>query len=164
MQSLFISALIQVQPGANRFDQLEPAPRTAEVQTMAKRRVSSDDFSSDEDYASSGAAPPPQKPRKATKTTRQPVKKKHKTGSVNQNRNSDEVAEEAVSQSWVHASSIHTISAPKALRVALLEWYAGVHETRGMPWRKPYDSSLGLDARAQRAYEVSFKLAIISFG
>jgi hypothetical protein len=40
------------------------------------------------------------------------------------------------------------------MRVSLLEWYSGVHEARGMPWRKPFDPSLGVDARAQRAYEV----------
>jgi A/G-specific adenine glycosylase len=40
------------------------------------------------------------------------------------------------------------------MRASLLEWYAGVHEVRGMPWRKPFDPSLDADARAQRAYEV----------
>jgi len=40
------------------------------------------------------------------------------------------------------------------MRISLLEWYSGVHEARGMPWRKPFDPSLGADARAQRAYEV----------
>jgi hypothetical protein len=41
------------------------------------------------------------------------------------------------------------------MRSSLLEWYSGVHEVRGMPWRKPFDPSLDADARAQRAYEVS---------
>ncbi|KAI0284597.1 DNA glycosylase [Russula aff. rugulosa BPL654] len=33
------------------------------------------------------------------------------------------------------------------MRPSLLEWYSGVHDVRGMPWRKPFDPSL-------RAYEV----------
>ena len=53
-----------------------------------------------------------------------------------------------------HSPSRHLISSPDLMRLALLEWYSGVHEVRGMPWRKPFDSSLDADARAQRAYEV----------
>ena len=53
-----------------------------------------------------------------------------------------------------HSSSRHSISSPRPMRASLLEWYAGVHEVRGMPWRRPFDPSLDADARAQRAYEV----------
>jgi A/G-specific adenine glycosylase len=53
-----------------------------------------------------------------------------------------------------HSASRHAISSPDSMRVSLLEWYSGVHEARGMPWRKPFDPSLDADARAQRAYEV----------
>lgn len=40
------------------------------------------------------------------------------------------------------------------VRNALLAWYKTVHDTRGMPWRRPYDPNLGPEERAQRAYEV----------
>jgi hypothetical protein len=54
-----------------------------------------------------------------------------------------------------HSRSQHLISSPDLMRSSLLEWYSGVHEVRGMPWRRPFDPSLDADARAQRAYEVS---------
>jgi A/G-specific adenine glycosylase len=117
---------------------------------MAKRRVSSDDLSSDEEYTSAPSA------RKARKAKQQPAKKKQKTTTPDDC--PDATNDDIVTHTRPHASSTHTISAPKLLRVALLEWYAGVHETRGMPWRKPYDPSLGHDGRAQRAYEVSVML------
>ena len=53
-----------------------------------------------------------------------------------------------------HSLSQHLISSPDLMRLPLLEWYSLVHAARGMPWRKPFDSSLDRDARAQRAYEV----------
>ncbi|TFK41618.1 hypothetical protein BDQ12DRAFT_710665 [Crucibulum laeve] len=53
-----------------------------------------------------------------------------------------------------HPRSIHTINSGHSIRTALLQWYSTVHETRGMPWRKPYDASQGPEERAQRAYEV----------
>jgi hypothetical protein len=54
-----------------------------------------------------------------------------------------------------HSRSQHLISSPDLMRTSLLEWYSGVHDVRGMPWRKPFDPSLDARARAQRAYEVS---------
>jgi A/G-specific adenine glycosylase len=118
---------------------------------MAKRRVSSEDLSSDDDYTAQASTA--QQPTKAHKARRQPVKKKLKP-TISDKDGPEELDEETDSHSWHHAPSIHTISSPKPLRVSLLEWYAGVHELRGMPWRKPYDSSLNRDGRAQRAYEV----------
>jgi hypothetical protein len=53
-----------------------------------------------------------------------------------------------------HALSTHTVTSVYSICSALLDWYAGVHEFRGMPWRKSYDPSLGQDGRSQRAYEV----------
>lgn len=53
-----------------------------------------------------------------------------------------------------HPNSIHIISSASGVRRALLKWYASVHTSRGMPWRKPYDPTLSVDERAQRAYEV----------
>ena len=53
-----------------------------------------------------------------------------------------------------HSASIHRIANPKPLQSALLDWYAGVHEKRGMPWRKPFVSTSDKKIRSQRAYEV----------
>ena len=53
-----------------------------------------------------------------------------------------------------HSKSVHSISSPAMVRNALLAWYKTVHDTRGMPWRRPYDPNLGPEERAQRAYEV----------
>lgn len=53
-----------------------------------------------------------------------------------------------------HPASIHIIQSPEAIRIALLQWYAGVQTSRGMPWRKPYDPLQGPEERGQRAYEV----------
>jgi A/G-specific adenine glycosylase len=120
---------------------------------MVKRSISeaSADLASDDDYA---MAPPTPKAAKSSKAKRLPAQKKLKT-KASDGGCPEQADEGAASQCRLHTSATHIISAPEPLRVALLEWYAGVHETRGMPWRKPYDSTLGRDGRAQRAYEVS---------
>ena len=110
---------------------------------MGKRRISSLAESSDDNYC---ASPPPSK---GITTIRNPVKKKPRIIASD-----DDFRDEAETQPRPHTVSIHLINAPGPLRVALLKWYAGVHETRGMPWRKQYDPLLGRDGRAQRAYEV----------
>ena len=61
-----------------------------------------------------------------------------------------------------HSSSRHSISSPRPMRASLLEWYAGVHKVRRMPWRKPFDPSLDADARAQWAYEVRCFARLVS--
>ncbi|PPQ68918.1 hypothetical protein CVT24_007662 [Panaeolus cyanescens] len=53
-----------------------------------------------------------------------------------------------------HPTSTHVISSPQPIREGLLNWYAAVHETRGMPWRKPFNPNLTPNEKAQRAYEV----------
>ncbi|KAI1798021.1 DNA glycosylase [Ganoderma leucocontextum] len=53
-----------------------------------------------------------------------------------------------------HSISLHVISHAAPLRELLLHWYEGVHASRGMPWRKPYDRSCDAEQKAQRAYEV----------
>ena len=62
-----------------------------------------------------------------------------------------------------HPRSRHLIASPDLMRSSLLEWYSGAHEVRGMPWRKPFDSSLDADARAQRAYEVRCRTSTKAF-
>ncbi|KII91213.1 hypothetical protein PLICRDRAFT_37925 [Plicaturopsis crispa FD-325 SS-3] len=53
-----------------------------------------------------------------------------------------------------HPAARHIISSAEPIRSALLEWYEGVRDSRGMPWRTRYDASLDAEARSQRAYEV----------
>lgn len=54
----------------------------------------------------------------------------------------------------IHPESRHSIQSVGPPRTALLQWYATVHDSRGMPWRKPSGLSQGLEERSQRAYEV----------
>jgi hypothetical protein len=50
------------------------------------------------------------------------------------------------------------------MRTALLQWFATVKDSRGMPWRKPSDFSQTPEERSQRAYEVMRMLILISDG
>lgn len=116
---------------------------------MVKRHISSGDISSDEDYGATTSVLP--KKSKSSKTNQLPKKKKAKSAPSTDDL---ELGVTATDESRPHASETHRINDPGPIRVSLLEWYGKVHETRGMPWRKPYDASLGTDERAQRAYEV----------
>lgn len=115
---------------------------------MSGRRVESDD-----DYESSVSEEykPTKKRRSSAKTTR-PAKKKAKHASPPAD---DAKVIEADARASLHPSSRHVIQQVKPMRDALMVWYAGVHATRGMPWRKPFDPSWGKEQKAQRAYEVS---------
>ena len=104
--------------------------------TMVKRHISSDD----EDYSAT-----------SSKANQSPKKKKAKSTPSTHDL---ELEVAVTNKPRPHASETHRIDDPRPIRVSLLEWYSEVHETRGMPWRKPYDASLGRDERAQRAYEV----------
>ncbi|VDC07495.1 unnamed protein product [Peniophora sp. CBMAI 1063] len=54
-----------------------------------------------------------------------------------------------------HGASRHAIGTRASpMQGALLAWFEGVHDARGMPWRKPFDASADANARSQRAYEV----------
>ena len=58
-------------------------------------------------------------------------------------------------QACPHPVSLHVLSRPEQPRKALLDWYGGVHASRGMPWRKPFDPTWSQEQKAQRAYEVN---------
>jgi A/G-specific adenine glycosylase len=111
---------------------------------MAKRKRRIDSFSQD---STSDYVPEPTKRPAASR------RKRRSEGAIHKN---DHSTEEAPSETYVtpHSPSHHLISFPDLMRHSLLDWYAGVHQVRGMPWRKPFDPSLDADARAQRAYEV----------
>src|SRR5258706_2049412 len=55
-----------------------------------------------------------------------------------------------------HSTTRHALTKKraKAINSALAVWFPRVHDTRCMPWRKPYDPTLSSEARGQRAYEV----------
>lgn len=118
---------------------------------MRKRRASgSDDLDSDYNHAS-GSDYAPEPATRATKRGptpgRKPSRKKTK-------HDPDKVTTVVNETPSLHPGSTHVIRNPAPLRSSLLKWYNGVHDSRDMPWRKPYDPSLGPDDRGQRAYEV----------
>jgi hypothetical protein len=55
-----------------------------------------------------------------------------------------------------HLATRHALTKKraKAINSALAVWFPNVHDTRRMPWRKPFDPTLSSEARGQRAYEV----------
>jgi A/G-specific adenine glycosylase len=122
---------------------------------MAKRSRPTKDESDYEHDADSDAsfAPAVKRGRSKPSTTRKQSKKKARNEPDAEL--TDEIAEMALEPSARHPVSTHVIAKAEPLREALLCWYAGVHEARGMPWRKPYDPTFGPEERAQRAYEAS---------
>lgn len=97
---------------------------------------------SDSDYAS----------KKAISITSTSGRRKKKIQKLDAS--SSSVSQGITIGSLPHSKASHIIGTSVPIRLALLEWYKAVHDTRGMPWRKPYDPTQGPDERAQRAYEV----------
>ncbi|OBZ77403.1 A/G-specific adenine DNA glycosylase [Grifola frondosa] len=117
---------------------------------MAKKRkgVSSDE---DDDWFE-----PVKSARTAKKRVAVKIKRK-RAASGDESAEPDDEYEAQTSdavQTRRHPISMHTLSEVKPLRAALLGWYAGVHASRGMPWRKPYEHTSNPEERSQRAYEV----------
>ncbi|KAI0065237.1 DNA glycosylase [Artomyces pyxidatus] len=114
---------------------------------MAKRKQITEESSDD----GSDSAHSSYEPVKGSKTFQ--TKKRRKVSAVS---SGDEDDDGSLLSTYPnsHARSRHVISAAAQQRDALLAWYSNVHDSRGMPWRKPYDRSFDADARAQRAYEV----------
>lgn len=132
---------------------------------MAKRTRKQDNSSDDEfdDFsAESDASFAPDTSKKRTRQSKATQSKKRRvTTQVRRTLVSEDVQRMTITDNngelasaSLHTVSSHVIGEPEPLREALLVWYAGVHEARGMPWRKPYDSSFTREQRAQRAYEV----------
>ena len=139
---------------------------------MAKRKKASD-YSSDEDSASdfepsASTKRPPPPPAVSSRRKRRSTAAAGTTAATRKSRHftADEslLHAEALDDSYAnpHSSSRHSISSPRPMRASLLDWYAGVHDVRGMPWRRPFDPSLDADARAQRAYEVRCFARLVS--
>ncbi|KAI0790408.1 DNA glycosylase [Abortiporus biennis] len=132
---------------------------------MAKRRrlsYSSNEYSASEDDADDAYIEPTSSRRKA-------VKKKSKVNAKGKAKKVDVVDPDIRDASGsagedpdsnlllsptTHGVSTHILTQVKPLQKALLDWYSTVHETRGMPWRKPYNASQTPAERSQRAYEV----------
>lgn len=114
---------------------------------MAKRRVI--EIESEVESSSSEYSPP--------STAGQPTSRKRRKRKEPESATRVEHPETDTTREYCpsHAASVHQIQSAASTCRALLQWYTGVSESRGMPWRKPYDPSLSIDARAQRAYEVS---------
>ncbi len=96
------------------------------------------------------------KPRKYTKNT---VKKARRKANPPQQNASTASSSGICAAPSPHSKLVHIIQDPTPMRTALLKWFQTVHANRGMPWRKPYDPNLGIEDRAQRAYEVLNSIA-----
>ena len=129
------------------------------LSVMGKRKIvhsDSEDSSGSVGEFDDQSYAPILKARTKTPSGRQPIKKKTKhiyDSDLPTIRSSNDSANPTITPP--HPISTHVIDSPGLIRAALLQWYTGVHASRGMPWRKPYDPSLGPEERAQRAYEVS---------
>ena len=128
---------------------------------MARKRVviSDDDYSqaSSDEYEAESSKAPATRARtsnsRAKRAPRRTAKAKTKRAKLDvEDSEADEVLLGV--QGPPHAASMHVVTDPEPVREALLEWYGKVHESRGMPWRKPYNPDLSAEERAQRAYEV----------
>lgn len=102
----------------------------------------------------------------ASKKAKQPTRKK----SVAKKKRKTEVQTREMVQSSAgiledrdsaHPVSRHSIQSPGPMRIALLQWFATVKDSRGMPWRKPSGFSQTPEERSQRAYEVMRMLILI---
>ncbi|EMD34775.1 hypothetical protein CERSUDRAFT_125329 [Gelatoporia subvermispora B] len=126
---------------------------------MAKKRaIASDDEydynDSDESAYEPATAAVKAKTKARASKPRAAAKKQRRVASSAEDNAIGTLDVESKVHSALHPASTHIISDPAPLREALLNWYSLVHETRGMPWRKAYDPSLGAEEKAQRAYEV----------
>ena len=128
---------------------------------MARKRQ----IDSDDDYTDDDASFEPKKRRTSAGKGRKPAKRLTKSKGAGREHDASDAEVEYMAdaqtpgspetlQTRPHSVSLHVISRPEPLRQALSEWYEGVHESRGMPWRKPFDHSWDAGQRAQRAYEV----------
>lgn len=128
-----------------------------------KRRLSEDNSDEDASYE-----PEPRLTKRKTVPTR--TRSKGKKIALERSRSTSTSATDQEDSAGVditvtedepkHSCALHRITNPAALRAPLLKWYDGVHEVRGMPWRKPFDASLGPEGRAQRAYEVQWTFTL----
>ncbi|KZT70461.1 DNA glycosylase [Daedalea quercina L-15889] len=131
---------------------------------MARKRVAT----SDSDYSAGSSDEYEPQPfeasagRQRTATSRtkraESIKKSKSKRAKLDAKGLDEGAEDvetlAAAAGQSHGAAMHVVAEPEPIRVALLQWYEQVHESRGMPWRKPYSPDLTVEERAQRAYEV----------
>ncbi|WVQ77201.1 A/G-specific adenine glycosylase [Cryptococcus sp. DSM 104548] len=53
-----------------------------------------------------------------------------------------------------HGMEYHDVHDVLGGQQDLLDWFEGVREKRGMPWRKRYDHGLSMEEKGQRAYEI----------
>ncbi|CAK9783752.1 DNA glycosylase [Cutaneotrichosporon oleaginosum] len=53
-----------------------------------------------------------------------------------------------------HGPEYHAVDNVAREQQKLLDWFEGVRDARGMPWRKRYDSSATSEEKGQRAYEI----------
>jgi hypothetical protein len=123
---------------------------------MPKRRASEDEDDSEYSAASAGSD---NDTYVADKRTSKKQRKTATGGTAARRAPTAKASESAASsstQALVHASTTHVLSDEDAegAASALLDWFAGVYDARGMPWRKRFDPTWTAEQRGQRAYEV----------
>ncbi|KAJ2919010.1 hypothetical protein MD484_g1426, partial [Candolleomyces efflorescens] len=91
------------------------------------------------------------KSRVKSRKSKAPIKRRRKPTEKPTVADADAVATQT---NWRHASSAHIVQEVDAVRTALLAWFELTRDSRGMPWRKSFDSKNSRAQRAQRAYEV----------
>ncbi|KAL0581509.1 hypothetical protein V5O48_000567 [Marasmius crinis-equi] len=109
-----------------------------------RKRASEND---DDDYLFCTASESEAKPNNKARRQRVKTIRKKTKGNSETERAFDGVTSQ-------HSRTDHVLSAVAPLQDALLKWYYTVRDSRGMPWRKPYNPTLTPKERAQRAYEV----------
>jgi A/G-specific adenine glycosylase len=120
---------------------------------MAKRKHSDDGYRTGDGDSSASSWMPSKKPIKSRRSRTNPTRR---TKTTHSDFSDDHQTSSQCIGKNTHAVSVHLITSPIPVGASLLDWYAGVHESRGMPWRKPNDPLIGPDGRAQRAYEVRY--------
>ena len=128
---------------------------------MAKRKIPDDGYSTGNGDSESSACT--WKPSKESVTSRR-RRPKQKRKAIQSDSDSGDYAEDQKNKPRngenQHPTSRHLVTSPTLICAALLDWYAGVHDSRGMPWRQPYNTLLDPNGRAQRAYEVISSLPV----
>lgn len=69
--------------------------------------------------------------------------------------NEEDMEDMGMELSRLHGEEYHDVGDVVERQGELLDWFEGVREKRGMPWRKRYDDGLSDEEKGQRAYEVS---------
>ena len=142
--------------------------RAALLLLMVKRHYPGSHSEGENEQDDASLSDSPDNKRKGQQSNRVP---NQKNVAARKKRKPENQAPRTIIQSGVigvrdspHSKSLHLIGSPGPMRTALLQWYATVRDSRGMPWRKSPKLSRDPEQRSQRAYEVMRILILNIFG